>query len=229
MTAEYTTPLFNRIVRPPLKMVFRGLFHILARVTIEGKENVPPKGPYLVAINHIALYEPPFVVAFWPVPLEALGAVEIWGKPFQNVLVRLYGGIKVHRGKFDRNVVEQMLAAFRSGYPLLIAPEGGRSHNLGLRKAQPGIAYAAEKVRVPIVPVGITGSTDDFFNQALHGKKPPLKMKIGEPFYLPTVEGKGVDRHQALQENADQVMIKIAALLPPEYYGVYTDRMTSKI
>ncbi len=222
MKAEYSPPIFNRMVRPPLKAFFRGLFHLLARISIKGRENVPSKGPYLVAINHIALYEPPFVLAFWPAPLESLGAVEIWDKPIQNVLVRLYGGIKVHRGKYDRNVVEKMLAILKSGYPMLIAPEGGRSHSLGLRKAHPGIAYAVEKVAVPVIPVGIIGSTDDFFNRVLRAKRPPLEMIIGKPFYLPAIEGKGAEHRQALQENADLVMIHIAALLPPEYHGVYT-------
>jgi 1-acyl-sn-glycerol-3-phosphate acyltransferase len=53
----------------------------------------------------------------------------------------MWGGIQVHRGEYDRALFDKVLAALRSGYPMLIAPEGGRSHKPGLRQAKPGIAY----------------------------------------------------------------------------------------
>jgi 1-acyl-sn-glycerol-3-phosphate acyltransferase len=74
---------------------------------------------------------------------------------------------------------------------------------------------------VPVVPVGIVGTTDDFLERALHFKRPRLEMRIGEPFTLPGVQGKGSERREALQANADQIMQAIAALIPPEYRGVY--------
>jgi 1-acyl-sn-glycerol-3-phosphate acyltransferase len=205
------------IMRP----LFRILFHILSRVHIRGKHHVPAKGPYLVAINHPSLFEPPFILAFWPVALEAAGAVEIWERPGQNVLARLYGGIQVHRGEYDRQLVETMTAALESGYPLLIAPEGGRTHSSAMRRGSPGAAYIADQMRVPVIPVGILGTTDDFLKRALRGKRPTLEMRIGAPFTLPPLEGRGEQRRLARQRNADAIMQHIAALLPPEYHGVY--------
>jgi hypothetical protein len=46
-------------------------------------------------------------------------------------------------------------------------------------------------------------------------------MRIGQPFSLPPVEGKGAVRRESLQTNADQIMQAIATLMPPEYHGVY--------
>lgn len=219
--SAYTVPLYHRLLRALLRPLFRLLFHILSRVSVTGIENVPRRGPYLVVSNHVSLYEPPFILAFWPTPLEAAGAVEIWERPGQNVLVRLYGALPVHRGAYDRKLIEDMLAVLRCGRPLLIAPEGGRTHSRAMRRAHPGVAYLADQAQAPIVPVGILGTSDDFLRRALRGERPAIEMRIGAPFCPPPLEGRGAARRLARQRNADLIMQRIAALLPPEYHGAY--------
>ncbi|MBN1148607.1 MAG: 1-acyl-sn-glycerol-3-phosphate acyltransferase [Anaerolineales bacterium] len=224
MTAPvYSVPLHTRILRTVLRPIFRGIFHILSRVRITGRENVPQGGAYLIAINHVSLYEAPFILAFWPVTPEAVGAVDIWSRPGQSILARIYGGIPVHRGEYDRSLVETMKSVLESGRPILIAPEGGRSHTPGMRRGLPGAAFVVEQAATPVVPVGIAGATDDFLALALRGKRPVIEMHIGKPMRLRPVEGKGQARREARQRNADRIMFQIAALLPPEYRGVYAE------
>lgn len=224
MKVAYRVAWWRRwISRPLIRLVLRALFRLLAPVTITGWENVPRRQAYIVAINHVSLFDPPFAGVFWPEQLEAMGAVDIWSRPGQNILARLWGGIKVHRGEYDRAMFEKVLAALRAGYPLLIAPEGSRSHAPGMQRARPGVAYLAEEAGVPIVPVGIVGTTDDFWHKASRGKRPRLEMHIGRPIHLPPVEGRGPARREARQRNADLVMQKIAELLPEEYRGVYAN------
>ena len=225
---KYTVPLYIRIIRVTLRPVFRGLFHLLSHVRIAGRENIPEKGAYLIAINHVSLFEPPFVLAFWPIAPEAVGAVDIWSRPGQSLLARMYGGIQVHRGEYDRQLVNKMVSALNSGRPLLIAPEGGRSHALGMRRALPGIAYLIDRAQVPVVPVGIVGATDDFLARALRGKRSIIEMRIGKPIWLPPIEGQGHARRLSRQSNADQIMHHVADLLPPEYHGVYKDEAASE-
>ena len=223
MNEAYVVPLHTRITRRIMRPIFRLLFHILSQVRISGLENIPERGPYLIAINHVSLYEPPLVLAFWPVPTEAAGAVEIWERRGQNILIRLDGCIPVHRGNYDRTLIETMSAVLKSGLPLLIAPEGGRSHQLGMRRALPGAAYVIDRAGVPVVPVGIVGATDDFLERAVHGKRPLIEMRIGQAVHLPAINGKGEQRRLARRRNADLMMRRIAALLPPEYRGVYAN------
>jgi 1-acyl-sn-glycerol-3-phosphate acyltransferase len=220
----YRLPLHTRLLRVVLRPLFRGLFHLLSRVRITGKENVPKSGAYLITINHVSLFEPPFALAFWPVAAEGAGAVDIWDRTGQSLLVRLYGGIPVHRGEYDRKLIDTMLGVLNSNRPLLIAPEGGRTHTPAMRRALPGCAYLADLVGVPVLPVGIVGTSDDFLERALHGHRPEIEMRIGPPFMLPRITGKGEERRGARQENADLIMRKIAALLPSEYHGVYAEK-----
>jgi 1-acyl-sn-glycerol-3-phosphate acyltransferase len=211
------------LARPIIRCALRLLLYILSPIKIVGRKNVPLRRPYIAAINHVSLFEAPFIGAFWPEQLEVLGAADVWERPGQNILARMWGGIPVHRGDYDREAVEGVIAALKSGLPLLIAPEGGRSHAPGLRQAKPGIAFIAELTGLPVVPVGITGTTDDFWRQASRGKRPPLVMYIGQPFHLPPAGGKGAERRESRQRNADLVMRHIAGLLPEKYRGVYAE------
>lgn len=220
----YQTPLFNRISRTLLRPVFRGLFHILAKIELDGLENIPRGKPYVAAFNHVSTFDPPFLLTFWPENIEVLGASDIWKRAGfgQNLLVRLFGGIPVHRGEYDRQALERVVHVLRSGYPLLISPEGGRTRIPAMRRARPGLAFIIEETGMPVIPVGIIGTTTDFFQRAIRGKRPVLQMRIGKPIHLPTVEGKGEVRRQSRQKNVDLVMRHIAGLLPETYRGVYT-------
>lgn len=219
----YRVPRRFRIVRPPLKAFFRGVFHSLARIKITGKENIPYRKPYVVAMNHVSIYDPPFVAAFWPEMLEIIGAIDVFRKPGQGQLLRLYGVVPVHRGDFDRSLLLKIISMIQSGRPLLIAPEGTRSHTTAMQRARPGIAYIVEKTGVPVLPVGLVGTTEDFLRRARRGQKPPLEMHIGKPITLPPIPAAGSQKHAARQRNADLVMSHLAGLLPEEYRGAYAE------
>jgi 1-acyl-sn-glycerol-3-phosphate acyltransferase len=127
----------------------------------------------------------------------------------------------VHRGDYDRVLFTKIISSLKAGHPLLIAPEGGRSHTPGLIRAMPGISYIIEQTHLPVVPVGIVGTTEDFWQRAKRGERPPLALHIGKPITLPEITAKGTEKHERRQQNADLVMRYVAGLLPEEYRGVY--------
>ncbi len=212
-----------RLRRKLLRGVMRFVFGVLARVRLTGLENIPLGTAYVAAVNHMSIYDPPFLLAFWPEILQGIGAVDVFDKPFQGELLRIYGVVPVHRGQYDRELLDAVLKMLAAGYPVMIAPEGGRSHAVAMRRAKPGVAYIIDEARVPVVPVGIVGTTDDFLKRGLRGQRPTLELRVGQPFTLPPIEGRGEARRAARQHNADLVMQRIAGLLPPEYRGVYAD------
>ncbi len=221
---EFKIPLRVRLFRWIFRPLFRLLFYVISEVHISGIENIPDGGTYIIVINHISIVEPPFVIAFWPIAPEAVGAKEIWERKGQSSLAKFYGGIQVKRGEFDRQLIEKMIAVVQSGHPLLIAPEGGRSHTPGMRRGYPGAAYLADRSNVPVLPVGVIGSTEDFLSRAFRFERPILEMKIGEIISLPRIQGKGEQRRNELQANTDLIMYQLAELLPSSYQGVYTNR-----
>ena len=220
--SEYTLSRSVKITRPIVKTAIRGIFRVLSPITIEGKENIPLGKPYILAMNHVSLFDPPFIASFWPEMLEVIAAQSAIEKRGQTEILTWYGVIPVHRGDYDRVLLDKIFSAIRSGYPLLIAPEGGRSHEIGMRRAKPGVAYIFEKAQVPIIPAGIIGTTSDYWQRAKRGKRPPLTLRIGRAINLPPTVSKGKKRRESRQRNADLVMSHIAGLLPEEYRGVYT-------
>src|SRR5215207_7222366 len=163
MSAAYNVPLRLKLSRPILKVVFRAIFRMLGRVKIVGTENIPHGRPYVFAINHVSIYDPPLAAAFWPEQLEIIGAADVFDKAGQGQILRAYGVIPVHRGDYDRTLFTRIVSVIKAGYPLLIAPEGGRSHVPAMKRAKPGIAYIIEQTRVPVVPAALIGTTEDFW------------------------------------------------------------------
>jgi 1-acyl-sn-glycerol-3-phosphate acyltransferase len=215
-----------RFKRNVLKSIIKPLFFILFDVEINGRENIPVGKSYVIAYNHISVFEPPFVLAFWPEFPEALAGHDVWDRGgVQGIMVKFFGAIPVKRGEYDRNSVETMLSILQSGKALMISPEGGRSHDIGMRKANAGIAYLVDRADVPVVPVAIIGTRDDSFKQTFKGNRPRFILQIGKPFKLPAIKEKGAARREARQRNADMVMKQIGAMLPEEYHGVYAGQI----
>lgn len=214
----------NRIILHPL---IRTLFHILGHVKVFGRENIRFGKPYVIAMNHISIFDPPLLITFWPEQPEVIGAADVFEKKGQGPLLSMYGVIPVHRGDYDRMLLERVLAILKAGRPLVIAPEGGRSHEPAMRRAMPGVGYIIEHAQVPVIPVGLVGTTDDFWQRAKRGEKPNLEMRIGKPIRFPPMTQKGMERREARQRNADLVMRHIAGLLPDEYHGFYAGQAIS--
>lgn len=221
--ATYQVPWWLHWRRLFLRWLFRGIFHLLCHVEITGLEHIPQQGGYIIAHNHISLFEPPLVLSFWPEVPEAVAGADVFHRPGQKIMVRAYGAIPVHRGEYDREVIDVMMDVLRSGRSLMIAPEGGRGHKPALRRGLAGVAYLMDRAGVPVVPVGLVGTTDDMLARALRFERPHLQMKIGQPFTLPPITGRGQARRQMRQANADLVMLRIADLLPESYRGVYAN------
>ena len=85
----------------------------------------------------------------------------------------------------------------RGGFGIFPNCPRGRAFSCpGLWQAKLGIAYIAEQTGMPVIPVGIVGTTDDFWQKASKGKRPRVEMRIGKPIQLPLVEGKGTERRE---------------------------------
>ena len=223
MTEEYHVPVGIRISRRLMRIFFKTLFHFLGRVKLSGLENIPEHSRYVIVFNHVSLVEVPFIAAFWPGIIEIIGAMAVWGRGYQGLIARMWGGIQVDRTQFDREVFKQVERVLKAEKPLMISPEGGRSHQPGLRRGRPGVAYIIDMADVVVLPVAVVGNTYDFLTKGIRLQRPTIEMIVGEPFKLPPVKGRGEERRKNRQKNTDYIMARLAALLPEDYRGVYAD------
>jgi 1-acyl-sn-glycerol-3-phosphate acyltransferase len=107
--------------------------------------------------------------------------------------MQLYGTIPVHRGRFDRRLLDTMVARLDAGRPVLIFPEETRSHIPGLQQASTGAVYIAAKARVNLIPVGVTG-TNILAHAIGSFHRTQLKMAIGKMITLPEIPWRSIVR-----------------------------------
>ncbi len=210
----------NRI-RSILQKIVRILFHILTRVEVKGGENLPEKGGYILASNHLSMLDPALAFAFLNrSDVTALVAKKHQKNPLIRPLINLVGGIWLNREEADTRAMRMALQYLKNGGILGISPEGTRSKTHALIRSKTGIAYLAEHTKVPILPVAIYG-TENAALKILTLQRPRITIHFGKPFYLPSL---GRDhRDSLLRQNTDEVMCRIAALLPPSYHGAYAN------
>jgi len=204
------------------RLILRALMRLLTHTEVRGRESIPPAGPLIVAFNHLSHLDPLLLVALLPYPVEIIALADLLSVPGTAQALRAYGVIPVHRDEFDREVVRRALQVLREGKVLILAPEARRSVTGALERARPGVAYLALKSGAPVLPVAIAG-TERFFDELKRLRRPRLSVTFGEPFaFSPYTEGR---RREQRRRATDEVMVRIARMLPPRYRGVYEDRV----
>jgi 1-acyl-sn-glycerol-3-phosphate acyltransferase len=172
-------------------------------------------------MNHLGGGDPVLVIGYAGRPLAIAGKVEVLGWPVIGPLARVYGMIPLRRGEPERAALRRMLAVLDAGQALLIAPEGRESLTGALEQGKTGPAFLALHADAPILPVAITGTAwRDVLPAWRRLRRPLVTLTFGEPYRLPS----GMPRREA----ADEIMRRIAALLPPEYRGVYAGEAVNR-
>jgi len=209
------------MTRRELHSIARMIFKWLFRVTVTGTESLPPDGGYLLAVNHLSRLDPPLIFAILDrEDVTALVADKYQKYPVFCWIIETVNGIWITRGEADLSALRQARDFLRGGGVLGIAPEGTRSHAGALIQAKTGAAYLADKAGVPVIPVAI-GGTDGAIWRALLLQRPRIHVQIGAPVDLLPIEREG--REATLQRNTDEIMCRIAAMLPERYRGAYAD------
>jgi len=213
----------NKSTHRIFRFFIRLFMHLIARVEIAGFEFMPAGG-FVIAANHIGRLD----AALGYYALDRPDIIIVVAEKYQKYaifrwLVRLTKGMFVDRYNADIHAIRETLRRLQQGQVFTITPEGTRSRSGNLIEAKPGAIYLAWKAGVPILPVAVTGTEDSVVADRLkHFKRLHIRISAGPSFTLPQ-EVKGRDREATLQKYTDEVMCRIAALLPPDRRGVYVE------
>lgn len=207
----------------PLLAPVQFLVRTLTKFQVENRENIPGEGGVLLTTNHLSRLDTPLLLAI----TDREDLVAIVAKKYRKmlffrwVLSKVGTMVWMDRSKTDFSAMRDALEQLRQGAIVGIAPEGTRSRDSkGLLEGKPGAALMAARASVPIVPVGIIGS--EKINQYwLKVRRPPVTIRVGEPYTLPEIDRD--NRQASLLRSTEEIMCRIAALLPPEYRGFYAD------
>lgn len=209
--------MFSRLLR----WGFNLFSALLSHREVKGLENLPPDGPYIMAINHLSYFDTPFAYGL-------LGSEKVTGwaaekyqwHPIFGPILRAAGGIFIQRGQVDRTAITDAVQWLNHCGIFAMAPEGTRSKTGSLARGKTGVAFLANEASVPIVPIGLTG-TEKTLQAWRQLRRPLFTMHIGKPFTLPAINPE--NRSSDLRQNTDEIMCRIAALIPAQYHGYYAD------
>ncbi len=210
------------------RFLIRLLLRLLTRIEVRGKENIPNDigaGNYVIAANHLGLVDAfiPFYI------LNDSNLVLLVGEKWEKMAIMRWLGhrlnfIFVDRFNPDVKSIRAVITRMKQGEVLVITPEGTRSKVGHLIEGKPGVSYLAAKMEYPLMPVGISGSFDEvFFGQLKQLRRPHVTVTIGPRFNLPPLPSGNQGRDEALKTDTDEIMCRIAALLPEENRGFYAD------
>jgi 1-acyl-sn-glycerol-3-phosphate acyltransferase len=198
----------------------RRLSRIACRVDDHEIHLVPTREPLLLVSNHINFLEIPLVLShLQPRRVTGLVKSETWESPWMGMLFDLWGAIPVRRGEGDVLAIRRVLHALEEGKIVAIAPEGTRSGDGCLRRAKPGVGLLAAHTSAPILPMAFFGH-EHIWSNLKRLRRTDFHIRVGP---LLRVRPRGRWTAERRQELADEIMLQIAALMPPAYRGVYAD------
>ena len=192
-------------------------FLVLARLRIEGRENLPKSGPFILVANHFHFADP--VALLWAShrQVEFIGGFRfVFAPRIVHFLPHLWGYFPAFRGGYSRKTLRSALDVLAQDGVVALFPEGGVWAQV-LRPGRPGAAFLAVESGVPVVPVGIDG-----FPGLFKQRRPELTIRIGRPIGPFSAAGVAHGRRGEIDAITDEIMRAIADLIPQDKHGVYS-------
>jgi len=217
---EQGDPLYLGRLYPVIRGVIAFLVKNLTRLEMQGRELVPDQGPYILVVNHLHWLDSPVILTVLPHPARVFAGEKWANRLLIGFLLKSVNAIFVNRGEVDRKALREALATVKAGGVLGMAPEGTRSKTGGLQRGRNGAAYLAYHSGARLVPVVCTGQ-EHVISSLMHLRRARVCVRFGPSFEPPPVSGKVTTAH--LDSFTEGIMHRLAALLPPEYRGVYAD------
>lgn len=224
----------------------RGVFYVVVkalttrltlliwRPKVVGRENIPTRGPVILASNHFSFVDSLLIPMVSPRRVCFIAKAEYFEtKGFKGRLMKAFftaiGAIPVRRGdhRAAMDSLDQSLAVINSGGAFVIYPEGTRSLDGRLYRGRVGLGWLALKSGAPIVPVAVTGTREVLPVGAKLPRIVPVTVTFGEPIDPLKLDLPGeptAENSRARRAVTDAIIEEIQRLSGQEYAGVYNER-----
>lgn len=161
-----------------------GFCRVYFRVTVEGKDNIPRRGAFVLAPVHRSNVDFAIAACTTSRRMGFMAKDSLWKVPGLRSLIEVLGGYPVHRGSADREALRRTMAVIERGDPVVIFPEGTRRTGPIVQELFEGAAYIGSRARVPVVPVGIGGSERAMPKGSKMLRPAKVHVIVGEPFVI---------------------------------------------
>lgn len=211
-----------------LKYIFLGpLLRLIFRPQVEGLENVPDRGPAILASNHLSFSDSIFMPLVVKRKVTFVAKAEYFtGKGLKGWLTKMFfvgtGTIPVDRsgGRAAQAALDTQLRVLRAGGLAGIYPEGTRSPDGRLFRGKTGVARLALESGAPVVPVAMLNSDVVQPTGKLIPKVMRVRIRFGTPLDFSRYAGMAGDRFVE-RAITDEIMYEVMELSGREYVDTY--------
>ncbi|MBR2524993.1 1-acyl-sn-glycerol-3-phosphate acyltransferase [bacterium] len=158
--------------------VVNPITHFMYKLKVKGKNNIPKKGNYIFAPNHVSEMDPPFVASAVNKHIAFMAKKELFeSNDKRHHLIHLLGAFSVDREKPEISTFKTVRDISQTDWPLGIFPEGGTRKNKKIEDIRKGFVVIAKHAKADIIPISIVGF--DGYAKKLFEKN--ITVVIGEP------------------------------------------------
>ncbi|MBM3249816.1 MAG: 1-acyl-sn-glycerol-3-phosphate acyltransferase [Candidatus Omnitrophica bacterium] len=160
------------------------IYKILFRFRAYGVENIPKKGAFILASNHVSYLDPIALGIATSRPLNYMARHDLFFNPAFAWLLRQVRTFPLKRDTADLSAIKKALSFLDSGEPLVLFPEGSRRMEKVSDEPQPGIGFLAAKSGVPVIPACIKGTDEALPKGAKFIKPVKVTVHFGEQILI---------------------------------------------
>jgi 1-acyl-sn-glycerol-3-phosphate acyltransferase len=180
-----------------------------SRLTILGAENFRKHKVAVYVSNHTSYMDTPVIFATLPFQFRILAKKSLWEWPFIGWFLQRSGQMPIHTENPQATLASLggSVKALRSGMPLFVFPEGGRTPEGQLQPFLSGAAYLAIRAQVPLVPIALSGVYDLLPIHTHHFYPCGLTLQVGEPIDTKGMTVRQIDKLTERMRDAIATML----------------------
>ena len=195
------------------------LFKILFGLKVEGRENFPKEGPYMLYANHTSFFDGPLVAMSFPryprLDLFFIGFAPYFTVPIMRNLVKVSRVIPLD---FSTHLLEALRSCYyvmKNGKNLCLFPEGLRTLSGDIGKFKKGFGILAKETNAKLVPVLLEGVFEVWPRTSKYPKFfRKIRVRFGKPITLEEAEKEGQklgaeDAYEAISLGARERLVKM--------------------
>ena len=205
MKFDFSAPRESRLY-DVFRPLAKGFISLRYCVTSFGEENIPQKGAFILAANHISALDPVMIISRCPRTLHFMAKDELFKNPVFASFLKKMNVFPVKRQTSDKRALEFAKRIISSGWVLGIFPEGSRIKDASPKRAKNGVSYLAAKTKADVLPVSI------YKAPGARKLRPQITIRFGKLIKNSELGFSDEYSQQKIRESSEKIMSAITAL-----------------
>ncbi|MDD5129405.1 MAG: lysophospholipid acyltransferase family protein [Candidatus Omnitrophica bacterium] len=187
------------------RFIFLVILKLFFQFEVKGRENIPEKGGFILAANHVSYLDPAAVGVACPRTVHFMARDSLFLKPVLKSWLKAVEVIPLKRNAADLSAIKTGLKILRKGGALALFPEGTRRTKVDMYlNPEPGVGFLAAKGGVPVIPAFVSGTYIAMPRQARSLRLAKISVRFGKEIHI--------ERGRPYQETSDLIMANIKQL-----------------